>query len=384
MRKSDTACILLVHPSADLYGSDRVFLESVSGLVATGKRVVVALPTDGPLTDQLSARGAQVEFCITPVLRKSMLKPTGLLRLVRETVLGLKTGSALIRREQPDVVYASTVTVPLWNVLAKVHRIPLVCHVHEGEASASRLIRSALALPLFLAGTIIANSRFSVGVLGSSFGALARRSLVLYNAVPSPADAHPARNALTSPVRLTYIGRLSPRKGVDVAIDAVALLSDRGILASLDLVGDVFPGYEWYEAQLRDQVNDNDLNGRVHFRGFQPSIWEIMAAGDIVVVPSRGDEPFGNTAVEAILGGRPVVASATTGLLEATAGYRSAYTVEPNDPAALADAVEFLVAEWGVATAASAADRELARSRHSPSVYRAKISEIVDLMLLEH
>ena len=41
--------VLLAHPSAELYGSDRVFLESVSALVLAGKSVVVSLPVTGPL-----------------------------------------------------------------------------------------------------------------------------------------------------------------------------------------------------------------------------------------------------------------------------------------------------------------------------------------------
>lgn len=381
--KKQAACVLLVHPGAELYGSDRVFLESVSALIAAGKRVVVALPCEGPLVSELEKRGAQVDLCITPVLRKSMLKPRGLVRLIPEIALALMAGSRLIRRERPDLVYANTTTVPLWHVLAKIHSVPLVCHVHEGEASASRLMRAALLLPLFLAGTIIANSKFTVGVIASSFRALEARTRILYNPVLSPEEVAPARGAADGNLRLVYIGRLSPRKGVDVVIDAMALLSERGIRASLELVGGVFVGYEWYEEQLRSQIAEKNMNDQVNFRGFQPSIWAIMAASDIVVVPSRGDESFGNTAVEAILGGRPVVVSATTGLLEATAGYHSAYTVKPDDPEALAEALQCVVGDWAAVTMAREGDMQLARSRHSPAAYQEQVSEIVDLMLLE-
>ena len=73
--------VLLTHPTADLYGSDRVFMESVSALVAVHPRVVVALPVRGPLVAELTRRGAQVEICETPVLRKSMLSLRGFGRL---------------------------------------------------------------------------------------------------------------------------------------------------------------------------------------------------------------------------------------------------------------------------------------------------------------
>ncbi|GAA1440800.1 glycosyltransferase family 4 protein [Leifsonia poae] len=376
-RRRSTATVLVAHPSAELYGSDRVMLESVSALVDDGWDVVVAVPTDGPLLAALRERGARVEICPTPVLRKSVLRPAGMLRFLRTTASGVRHGSALIRRERPSLVYVNTITIPLWAALARVHRTPALTHVHEGEASASPLMRRILALPLFLSSTLVANSRFSVGVLEQSFRRLARRAEVVYNAVPGPARHQPVRRDLNGAVRVTYVGRLSPRKGVDVAIDALVELRSRGVEADLDLVGSVFPGYEWYEKELRDQVAAADLGSNVTFHGFVPSVWELVGSGDVVVVPSRVDEPFGNTAVEAILAGRPVIASATSGLLEATAGYSTATTVAPGNAGALADALEDTIEAWAERADAMWADTRAAEERHSVATYRRRIAEIV-------
>lgn len=368
---------LVAHPGAELYGSDRVLLESVSALVADGWRVVVAVPVTGPLVAAATERGAEVVLCRMPVLRKSALRPRGMLRLLAETGAGWVQGWRLISRERPAALYVNTMTIPLWQALARMRRLPVLVHVHEGEASASRLVRSILALPLFLATSIIANSEFSRGVLADSFARLGRRTRVVYNGVMGPPQRRTARARLDSPVRVTYVGRLSPRKGVDVAIDALALLSARGVDARLDLVGGVFPGYEWYETELRDQVRRRRLNNRVSFHGFTASIWELMGAGDLVVVPSRADEPFGDTAVEAILSGRPVVASATSGLLEATAGYATARTVTPGDATALANGMQAAIEQWDLAHAATVTDIETARRRHGPDVYRTAVASIM-------
>lgn len=376
-RRRQNATILVAHPSAELYGSDRVMLESVSGLIDDGWEVVVTVPGDGPLLSALRDRGARVEICESPVLRKSVLRPLGMLRFLRTTARGALHGSALVRRERPVLVYVNTITIPLWAVLARMHRLPALTHVHEGESSASTLMRRVLALPLFLSSVLVANSRFSVGVIDSSFRALTARTEVVYNAVPGPPVRRPLRRELSDRVQLTYIGRLSPRKGVDVAIDAVAELRSRGVHADLDLVGSVFPGYEWYESELREQVAGADLGSRVTFHGFQPSVWELVGSGDIVVVPSRVDEPFGNTAVEAILAGRPVIASATSGLLEATAGYRTATTVTPGNADALADALQNTIASWAEHADAVGGDTTAAEERHSVDGYRRRIAAIV-------
>jgi len=375
-RRRPSHTVLVAHPSAELYGSDRVMLESVSGLVDDGWRVVVTVPTDGPLLAELRARGASVELCPSPVLRKNVLTPRGFARFVRTSVASTVQGMSLLRRERPALVYVNTITVPLWPVLARLAGAPVLTHVHEGEASASRLMRRLLALPLFLSQTLLVNSRFSAGVLSASFGSLGRRAQVVYNAVPGPARRTPPRAQLAGPLRVTYIGRLSPRKGVDVAVDAVARLRDRGVHAELDVVGSVFPGYEWYQEELAASVGAKDLGERVRFHGFQPSVWDIVGSGDVVVVPSRVDEPFGNTAVEALLAARPVIASATSGLLEATAGYRAAVTVTPDDAAALADALERTVGAWEATAEAVTADAAEAERRHSVAAYRTRIAAL--------
>ena len=50
-----------------------------------------------------------------------------------------------------------------------------------------------------------------------------------------------------------------------------------------------------------------------------------------MVVPSRVGEPFGNTAVEAALAGRPLIVSESSGLVEATHGLPGVHRVKPGD-----------------------------------------------------
>lgn len=378
MADSTDRTILFAHPGAELYGSDRVLLESVSALVDAGWKVAVTVPTSGPMVGELRLRGARVTLRPSPVLRKSVLRPAGALEFLSDSVRGFASGMRLLTGLKPDVVYVNTMTIPLWILLARLRRIPVICHVHEGESSAPRLLKSALALPLVFATRVIANSRFSVGVLAVSFPRLARRAIVVRNGVLGPPAVTPSRQHFESPLRITYVGRLSPRKGVDVAIQSIALLATRGVESRLDIVGDVFTGYEWYEEQLRDQVESTGLGDRVTFHGFQSVIWPIVTAGDVVVVPSRGDEPFGDTAVEAVLSGRRLIASATSGLLEATEGYQTAITVVPGSADALADALQQTIETWEGTSPQIEADTERAVARHGSAVYRRRIVDLID------
>jgi GT2 family glycosyltransferase/glycosyltransferase involved in cell wall biosynthesis len=369
--------VLVAHPGAELYGSDRMMLESVDGLVAAGIEVTVVVPTPGPLVDELARRGVRVTICAMPVLRKSALRPLGFARLLATALRGVVPAIRLIRRDGTAGVYVSTVTVPSWLILGRLLGRPVTCHVHEAERSAPRPVRKLLALPTRCAQRVVVNSEYSLDVLAEVAPGVRSRSQVVYNGVAGPDHAVPPRQELTGPIRLLYVGRLSPRKGPDVALAAARVLVSRGLDIQLELLGAVFAGYEWFEQQLRADSAAADLAGRVRFSGFDPDVWPRLAAADIVVVPSVVDEPFGNTAVEAALAARPAVVSDTSGLREAAAGYQAAVLVEPGDPRGLADAVERIVGDWSSYASWAETDSVQMRERYSPARYRAEIAACV-------
>src|SRR4051794_25045030 len=104
--------LLVAHPSAELYGSDRVAVESVAALAEAGWDVTVALAAEGPLRAELEAAGGQVLVVPAPVLRKSFLSPLGVLRLALASLRALPGLVRLLRRVRPDAVYVSTLTQP--------------------------------------------------------------------------------------------------------------------------------------------------------------------------------------------------------------------------------------------------------------------------------
>jgi len=137
----------------------------------------------------------------------------------------------------------------------------------------------------------------------------------------------------------------------------------------------VFAGYEWFEDQLRVRAAADDLAGAVDLVGYaDPWVW--FARGDVVVVPSRV-EPFGNVAVQAMLAGRPVVASRTQGLAEIVKDGETGLLVRPDDPVALADAIAELLDDPARASALAAAGRQDAAERFGAQRYRAQMGRLL-------
>ena len=123
------------------------------------------------------------------------------------------------------MVLTNTVTIPWWPVAASAAGVPVLAHVHEAEDTQRRIIRAGLNAPLLAASRIVANSGAARDALLEVQPHLASRTEVVHNGVAGP--DHPLealrRRRPGDPFQIAMVGRLSPRKGVDVALDAVGL-----------------------------------------------------------------------------------------------------------------------------------------------------------------
>jgi glycosyltransferase involved in cell wall biosynthesis len=243
--------------------------------------------------------------------------------------------------------------------------------VHEAENMAPKAIRWALAAPLLAAHTVVVNSEATAAVLGESLARLNGRTKLVYNGVRGPGSPLPAREPAEA-LRILLVGRVSPRKGTDVAVQALAALRRHGTEVVLEIVGSVFPGYEWFEERLRTMIRAEGLGHAVRLNGFRPDVWDAYREADIAVVPSRV-EPFGNTSVEAQLAGVPVIVTDAQGLPETVDGGSRGTVVPAGDPGALACAIRRLSENWPAARDRAERARREASEKFAVGRYRREI-----------
>ncbi|MCJ0700453.1 glycosyltransferase [Frigoribacterium faeni] len=311
--------VLLTHPGAELYGSDRMAASAAESLVAAGHEVVAVLPLEGPLEQLLIASGAEVVILDLPVLRKALLRPAPFLGLVAGMARTLLRASRLIRRERIDVVYTNTITQPWWTFAARLCRRPTLVHVREAETEIPVIAQRVLLSPLALADSIVANSnstRRHVETRGVGAKSKTKtKTTVVHNGKDWDKYYRSPYDPGVAMPNLVLVGRLNPRKGPDVAIRALKRLVDDGLDANLTLVGSVYPGYEWFEDELRTLASDLDVADRIEFVGFQSDPTAFLERASIVLVPSRV-EPFGTVAAEGMAAARPTVVTDIDGLAE--------------------------------------------------------------------
>jgi glycosyltransferase involved in cell wall biosynthesis len=182
------------------------------------------------------------------------------------------------------------------------------------------------------------------------------------------ADGAEVRRELGIPTRpmVAVVSRLSSEKGVESAIRMMPIL-DRG--AVLLLIGD---GKE--EPRFRALADELRLGDAVRFLGVRDDVERILAAADVVVVPSHWEEAFGLAVVEGMAAGRPVVVS-RSGAMPDLVG-NTGLVVPKKDPAALAAAVACLLDDPMLRARLGRAAQARARERYGMVRY---VDEVVGL-----
>jgi glycosyltransferase involved in cell wall biosynthesis len=137
--------------------------------------------------------------------------------------------------------------------------------------------------------------------------------------------------------RLLHVGRLDARKGIDVAIRALAHLPAE---ATLELLGSGDPSYG---DELRRVAAEAGVTDRVRFGSVpRDELAARYAAADAFVFPTDWEEPFGLVPLEAMACATPVVATGRGGSAEFLVDGENCLLFPAGDPEALAGAVRRL------------------------------------------
>jgi L-malate glycosyltransferase len=199
---------------------------------------------------------------------------------------------------------------------------------------------------------------------------LRRRHGHLYNSLdqrivpngiaPLEPEDYPVRPAGFLPDRLqaVMVGRLTPVKGIDVALQAMALLPE-AVPWHLNLIGD---GGE--RPRLEDQVVRLGLRDRVRFLGFRRDVFALLAHSDLLLMTSH-HEGLPYTLLEAMSLGVPTLASRVGGLAEVLRHEQTGLLAPVGEPAAFAAALERLGRDAALRRRLGAAAAEEQRRRYT-------------------
>jgi glycosyltransferase involved in cell wall biosynthesis len=293
---------------------------------------------------------------------------------VMEWPLGKWGGAAQIARlvrwlteQRPDLVHVHGQFAGGWGrIAAWLAHMPRLVYTPHAVQIRSRPLRPLYALSERLLGrlchAVIYVSEAGRRVALARGWARPEQAVVIHNGVDAAAlrrqaaAAEDPRSGLglppTRPVVL-QVGRLHPQKGPDILLAAARAVLARRPETTFLLAGDG----PWRTALAR-ALQAGGLTENVRILGWRADVPALMAASEVVVLPSRW-EGLPYALLEAMALARPCVATTVGGCPEAIESGVSGLLIPPQDPDALAEAILALLADpaWARALGEAAAQR---------------------------
>ncbi|MCH7543683.1 MAG: glycosyltransferase family 4 protein [Proteobacteria bacterium] len=205
-----------------------------------------------------------------------------------------------------DLIFQNNISLQLiWPNLASSKPVVIAVQTWLNSPDGWTDLRKSLKLSVLRRSKAVSISR-------SVANSLPFHSTILGN--PYRDDVFKLLPEISREKELVFVGRLVSDKGLDLLLEALALLDAEGLRPGLTVVGDG-PDRE----NLESLSGRHGLASRVRFVGTRKGVElaRLLNAHRIMIVPSRWAEPFGVVALEGIACGCAVVGSEEGGLKEA-------------------------------------------------------------------
>lgn len=331
--------ILQVIPTLVTGGAERGCIDMAAAIQRAGGTAIV-VSAGGPMARELERYGAR--HITLPVQSKN---PFTIRRNANRLV-------EIIREYRVDLIHARS-RAPAWSAMWAARRtgIPFVTTFHAPYNFKSRLKRWYNSV-MAQGDRIICVSGFVYDHVATSYGVGADRLRLIHRGVDvenmAPDKVTQARMAqliqqwrLPEDQRIVLLpGRLTRWKGQTVVIDAIARLGRKDVRAVL-VGGD--QGRTDYRAELENQIRLAGLEGQVSIVGHCNDMAAAYMLSDVVVSASIEPEAFGRIIAEAQAMGRPVIVSNLGAVKETVIDGTTGLVVPPNDPEALAKAIQVVL-----------------------------------------
>jgi glycosyltransferase involved in cell wall biosynthesis len=312
--------ILFVNHTSTAGGAEQGLLRLVDGLKGT-HAVAVACPREGAVRELVDAAGVDA-FAIPAFEASLRLHPI-------QTPVGLGRLSAggialarLTRRFGADLLHANTPRAGL--ICAVPRRLggpPVVVHLRD-DLPLNRVGRAVRFTLTHSASAVVAVSEYTAGRFNEGLprpvATHVHNSIDLERFDPDRVTPAPVREELGISPEAPLLGQISqitPWKGQDTAIRAVAELRRRGVDAHLLIAGGVTFGGRTvrydnhaYLRSLHELAASLDAHDAVHFLGQRGDVPQLLRALDLSLLPSV-NEPFGRVIVESMAIGTPPLVS---------------------------------------------------------------------------
>jgi polysaccharide biosynthesis protein PslF len=256
--------------------------------------------------------------------------------------------------------------------------VPTIVVLHTVLAHPSPRQRAILDGVIAAVGAVVTMTKTARSRLLDSYGTPPEKVFVIPHGAADNRVTASLPGVASRPTVLTW-GLLGPGKGIEHAIDAMAMLRGRGLYADYQVAGQTHPRVldrdgEAYRRALMARARDRDVADRVHFDGrFLPSaaLGQLIGGADVVLLPYDSlEQVTSGVLIEAVAAGKPVVSTCFPHAVELL-GDGAGLLVGRQDPAGIARALERVLTEPGLPAQMSRRSAGLAPHLLWPAVARS-------------
>ncbi len=323
-------------------------------------QIIDELPPDGAerlLVDLLRHRSPEFRYTVLCVIRAGQLAQELREMGVPVVVLGRRgrvdPGLVLrlarwLRKERVRVVHTHLFTADTYGrIAARLAGVPAVFSTVHSPVVCHGAVKKSLHWALSWISTRVVACSQEVGrVMREQDHLPSRRLQVIANGIDvdrfAGARGDGVRAEFAVPegsLLMGVVGRLHPAKGHGDLLAAMATLRERGLTPTC-----LFVGSGELRGQLEDETRRLGLDGQVIFAGQRSDVPRLLAALDIVAMPSRW-EGLPMALLEAMAMSRAIVATRVSAIPEVIRDGENGLVVPPSDPPALAAALEKLLTD---------------------------------------
>lgn len=330
--------VLFLHSSSELYGSDRSLLNLVKNLDKNKFSILVVLPEQGKLVDELrKLDNVNIIIRKIAVLRRKNLSLKGIITYIKNLISSILFLRKIIKVNDVDIVYTNTSVVFPGGIIAKLLRKKSVWHVRE--IIENKLERKIVSLIVnMFSDVIIANSKSTADAISKN----KNKIRVIYNAVDSYDTSNNKSNS-SNTINIGMAGRINRWKGQKLFVDLAEVICKTKENIKFQIAGDIYRGEDHILNELKRYISEKNLNDKVELLGQIENMGKFYNDIDIFVLPSIQPEPFGLVIIEAMANGLPVVATNHGGPIEIIDDNLNGYLVDYNDVTEMSIVVNKLI-----------------------------------------
>ncbi len=339
----------------ELYGANRSLLNLIDGLKNYSVNCYVIIPKKGAMMQSLKSRN--IPFAIIPFecwidwpkrsgnsLKKNYRKIQRLSNNIKLLPKLVKT----INEWNIEIIYTNSTVTNIGFLLSKLLNITHVWHLREFvDLDYNFSFDWGKNIVTYCLENSAATIAISTAIATHYFQAKSNPSLsIIYNGVASKSKfdqlyqkRYPYPFNQTKTYTFSLVGKISPQKGQEIAIQAIGILAKKYQNIRLILVGSGEKNYEIYLQQLTHELQIAD---KVEFWGYIKDPFQAYLASDAVLMCSL-NEGMGRVTVEAMGTCRPVIGYDNAGTSELIEHELTGLLYQKNEPQPLALCMERFV-----------------------------------------